>query len=26
MDEHGVRVYQCSDSDYCEQQQEAAHG
>ncbi|MDP1755905.1 MAG: alpha-D-ribose 1-methylphosphonate 5-phosphate C-P-lyase PhnJ, partial [Pseudohongiella sp.] len=26
IDEQGERVYQCSDSDYCEQQQECAHG
>lgn len=26
IDEQGARVYQCSDSDYCEQQQECAHG
>ncbi len=26
IDAHGKRVYQCSDSDYCAQQQERAHG
>ncbi len=26
IDAEGERVYQCSDSDYCEQQRESAHG
>ncbi len=26
IDEQGSRVYQCSDSDYCAQQQECVHG